>query len=47
MLISPEREILKYAIRLQFSVTNNEDEYEALLTGLSLTKAFRAKNLIV
>ena len=47
VLISPEREILKYAVRLQFSVTNNEAEYEALLTGLSLAKALGAKNLII
>ena len=47
MLISLEREILKYAVRLQFSATNNEAEYEALLTGLSLAKALGAKNLIV
>ena len=47
VLISLEREILKYAVRLQFSTTNNEAEYEALLTGLSLGKALGAKNLIV
>ena len=47
MLISLEREILKYAVRLQFSATNTEAEYEALLTGLSLAKALGAKNLIV
>ena len=46
MLISLEREILKYAVRLQFSATNNEAEYEALLTGLSLAKALGPKNLI-
>ena len=39
VLISPEGETLKYAVRLQFSATNNEVEYEALLTGLSLAKA--------
>ena len=47
VLISLEKEILKYAVRLQFSATNNEAEYEALLIGLSLAKALRAKNLIV
>ena len=44
VLISPK---LKYAFRLQFSATNNEVKYEALLTGLSLAKALGAKNLIV
>ena len=38
---------MKYAVRLQFSATNNEAKYEALLTGLSLAKALGAKNLIV
>ena len=47
MLISSEREIMKYAIRLQLSITNNEAEYDALLTGLSLAKVLRARNLIV
>ena len=44
VLISPK---LKYAVRLQFSVTNNKVKYEALLIGLSLAKALGAKNLIV
>ena len=47
VLISPKKETLKYVVRLQFPVTNNEVEYEALLTGLSLAKALEAKNLIV
>ena len=47
VLISPEKEKLKYAIILQFLATNNEAEYKALLTGLSLAKALGAKNLIV
>ena len=47
VLIPPKEETLKYAVRLQFSTTNNETEYKALLTGLSLAKALGAKNLIV
>ena len=47
VLISPKGEILKYVVRLQFSATNNEVKYEALLTGLSLAKALGAKNLII
>ena len=47
VFISPEKESLKYAVRLQFTATNNEAKYEALLTGLSLAKALGAKNLIV
>ncbi|XP_075674880.1 uncharacterized protein LOC142644087 [Castanea sativa] len=47
VLISPEKEVLKYAIRLQFPTMSNEVEYKALLIGLSLAKALGAKNLIV
>ena len=47
MLISQEKETLKYADKLQFPATNNEAEYEALLTGLSLAKALGANNLVV
>ena len=45
--ISLEKEKLKYAAKLQFPVTNNEAEYEALLIRLSLVKALGAKNIIV
>ena len=38
---------MKYAVRLQFPTTNNEAEYETLLTGLSLAKALGAKSLII
>ena len=47
ILISPKREILKYTVRLQFPITNNEAEYKALLIGLSLTKVLKAKTFIV
>ena len=47
VLISLKKETLKYVVSLQFPVTNNEVEYEASLTGLSLAKALEAKNLIV
>ena len=47
VLISPEGETLKYVIRLQFPATNNEAEYEPLLTRLSLAKALGANSLIV
>jgi ribonuclease HI len=38
MLIPPEGDILKYAIQLEFSTTNNNTEYERLVTGLRLAK---------
>ena len=47
VLISPEGETLKYAVSLQFPVTNNKAEYEALLTRLSLEKALGAKSRII
>ena len=47
VLLPPEGETLRYAVKLQFTATNNETEYEALLIGLSLGKALGARNLIV
>jgi ribonuclease HI len=38
VLIPPEGDILKYAIQLEFSATNNIAEYEGLVTGLWLAK---------
>jgi hypothetical protein len=38
VLIPPEDDILKYAIQLEFSVTNSIAEYEGLFTGLRLDK---------
>jgi hypothetical protein len=38
VLIPPEDEMLKYAIEIVFSATNNITEYEGLVTGLRLAK---------
>jgi ribonuclease HI len=38
VLISPEGDILKYAIQLEFPATNNTAEYEGLITVLRLAK---------
>jgi ribonuclease HI len=38
MLVPPEGGVLKYAIQIEFSATNNTAEYEALVTGLRLAK---------
>jgi ribonuclease HI len=38
MLIPPEGDILKYAIQLKFSTTNNIAEYNGLVTSLQLAK---------
>jgi len=39
--------VLKYGVQLKFPATNNEVEYEGILTGLRLEKALGAKNLLV
>lgn len=39
VLLSLEKDILRYGVQLQFPRTNNEEAYEAVLTGLKITKA--------
>ena len=34
-------------VHLDFPTTNNEVEYEALIVGLDLARAMRARNLVV
>ena len=43
----PDGEILKYGVRLRFPATNNEVEYEGVLTRLRLGKALGVKNLLI
>ncbi|XP_074377060.1 uncharacterized protein LOC141718580 [Apium graveolens] len=43
VLQSPEGFMIEYALKLDFSTTNNEAEYEALIAGLGLARAVRAK----
>jgi ribonuclease HI len=38
VLIPPKGDMLKYAIQIEFSATNNITEYEGLITGLWLAK---------
>ncbi|CAH9083530.1 unnamed protein product [Cuscuta europaea] len=45
VLISPEGFRAYYAIRFNFRVSNNEAEYEALLSGLRLAAGLKAKHL--
>ncbi|KAL0427869.1 UNVERIFIED_CONTAM: hypothetical protein Slati_2961700 [Sesamum latifolium] len=47
VLESHEGEKLEYAIKLEFSASNNEAEYEALLAGGELALAVGAKKIIV
>ena len=39
--------MLKYGVQLKFPPTNNEAEYEGILTGLRLGKALGAKNSLI
>ncbi|KAK3042966.1 hypothetical protein RJ639_000943 [Escallonia herrerae] len=47
ILISPERFIVEYALCFGFQASNNEAEYEALLTGIRLANALRVNSLSV
>ena len=47
-----EKDVLKYGVQTQFPTTNNEAEYEVILTSLRIAKAlggqeFKAENLCV
>ncbi|NCG69396.1 reverse transcriptase-like protein [Bacillus coagulans] len=45
VLISPERIIIEKALRLDFSATNNEAEYEALLMGMTMVRRMGGKSV--
>ena len=45
IMTSPEKDVLKYEVQLQFPATNNEAEYEVVLTSLRIAKALGIKNL--
>ncbi|KAK3029305.1 hypothetical protein RJ639_040141 [Escallonia herrerae] len=47
ILISPEGFTIEYALRFSFQASNNEAEYEALLTGIRLAHALRVDSLSV
>ena len=47
ILTNPEQMMFKYALRFAFSASNNEAEYEALITGLTLAKELGAQELKV
>jgi len=47
VITTPDGEVLKYGVQLKFPATNNEVEYEGILTGLRLGKALGVKNLLV
>ncbi|GJR70567.1 reverse transcriptase domain-containing protein [Tanacetum coccineum] len=45
ILANPEGAEFTYALRLRFKATNNEVEYEALITGLRITEEMGVRNL--
>ena len=47
VLHSLERDTIECMVCLDFLITNNEAEYEALIVGLDLAKAAEAENLVV
>ena len=47
VLLSPEGDVVEYMVRLDFPTTNNEAEYEALVTGLDLAKAVGATSIVI
>ena len=44
---TPQGDMIRCMIRLDFLITNNDAEYEALVAGLDLAKAMGAENVIV
>ena len=47
MLLSPEGDKIECMVRLNFPTTNNEAEYEALVTGLNLAKEAEATSAVL
>ena len=47
VITSPKEDVLKYGVQLKFPITNNEAEYEALLTGLRIPRALGAENIVL
>ena len=43
VLVSPERITIEKSLRLNFSTTNNEAEYEALLIGMMMVQKMGGK----
>ena len=43
VLITPERATIEKSLRLGFSATNNEAEYEALMQGMAMVQKMGGK----
>ena len=47
VLVSPERITIEKSLRLNFSTTNNETEYETLLKGMMMVQKMGGKTVRV
>lgn len=45
VLVSPEKITIEKSLRLGFSATNNETEYEALLMGMAMVQKMGEKTV--
>ena len=45
VLVSPEKVVVEKSLRLDFSATNNEAEYEALLEGMAMVRRMGGKSI--
>jgi ribonuclease HI len=45
--LSPSKTMHPHAVRLEFSCTNNEEEYEALIQGMILAQEMKIEHLVV
>ena len=45
IITSPEKDVLKYGVQIQFLATNIKVEYKAILTSLRIARTLGIKNL--
>ena len=45
VLVSPEKVVIAKSLRLDFSATNNEAEYEALVKGMAMVQRMGGKSI--
>ena len=45
VLMSPEKAVIEKSLRLDFSATNNEAEYETLLVGMAMVQRMGGKSI--
>ena len=45
VLVSPEKVVIEKSLRLDFSATNNEAEYEVLVKGMAMVQRMGGKSI--